>query len=252
MSFVVDPVSYERFMGPFSTPLAAQFADFAGVAAGQRVLDVGAGTGILSAELTDRLGTDGVAAAEPSPPFVAALERRFPGMTVEQAAAEELPFESASFDAALAQLVVHFMTDPVAGLMEMARVVRPGGVVAACVWDHGGGRGPLSPFWEAAVELDSGVHDESDFAGAREGHLVELYGAAGLADVTGETLVVSARYESFEEWWEPYTLGVGPAGAHVASLPDDRRAELREVCRRRLPAPPFELTAAAWTVRGTA
>ena len=252
MSFVVDPASYERFMGPFSTPLAGQFADFAGVAAGQRVLDVGAGTGILSAELASRVGEGGVAAVEPSAPFVAALERRFPTMTVKQAAAEELPYESTSFDAALAQLVVHFMSDPVAGLTEMARVVRPGGVVAACVWDHGGGRGPLSPFWEAAVELDRGVPDESDFAGAREGHLAELFGAAGLGGITSESLVVSARYETFEEWWEPYTLGVGPAGAHVASLADDRRAELRELCRRRLPEPPFELTAAAWTVRGTA
>src|SRR5271154_4294240 len=136
MTFVVDPAAYDRFMGVYSTPLASQFADFAGVAAGQSVLDVGAGTGILSAELVRRVGESSTVAVDPSPPFVAALERRLAGVEVVQAAAEELPFESSAFNPALAQLVVHFRAAPVAGLTEMARVVRTGGVVAACVWDH--------------------------------------------------------------------------------------------------------------------
>jgi SAM-dependent methyltransferase len=251
MTFVVDPAAYDRFMGVFSEPLAAQFADFAGVAAGQDVVDVGAGTGMLTKELVSRVGEEAVVAVDPSPPFVSALEQRFPGITVFQAAAEELLLDSGSFDAALAQLVVHFMADPVAGLAEMARVTRPGGVVAACVWDHGGGRGPLSPFWEAAKELDPNVDDESGLAGAREGHLAELLSTAGLEDVESSALTVSAHYETFEEWWEPYTLGVGPAGGYVAALSGERRAELREWCGRRLPAP-FEITAMAWAARGTA
>jgi SAM-dependent methyltransferase len=252
MTFVVDPAAYDRFMGVFSAPLAAQFADFAGVAAGQDVLDVGAGTGMLSKELVSRVGEKAVVAVDPSPPFVAALEQRLPGVAVFQAAAEELPLESGGFDAALAQLVVHFMSDPVAGLAEMARVTRPGGVVAACVWDHAGGRGPLSSFWDAVKELDPDADDESGLAGARDGHLAELLSAAGLQDVESSTLTVAARYEAFEEWWQPYTLGVGPAGAYVGTLPDDRLAELQERCRQRFPSAPFEISAVAWSARGTA
>ncbi len=252
MTFVVDPASYDAFMGPYSGPLASQFADFAGIAAGQSVLDVGAGTGILSAELVSRVGVSSTVAVDPSPPFVAALEVRLAGVEVVRAAAEELPFESSSFDAALAQLVVHFMADPVAGLTEMARVVRTGGVVAACVWDHGGGRGPLSPFWGAVRELDVAADDESELAGAREGHLAELFSAAGLQNVEGGAIAVSARYATFEDWWVPYTFGVGPAGAYVAALSDERRAELRDLCRRRLPEPPFEITAWAWAARAAA
>ena len=252
MTFVVDPASYDAFMGPYSGPLASQFSDFAGIATGQSVLDVGAGTGILSAELVSRVGASSTVAVDPSPPFVAALEVRLAGVEVVPAAAEELPFESSSFDAALAQLVVHFMADPVAGLTEMARVVRTGGVVAACVWDHGGGRGPLSPFWAAVRELDAAADDESELAGAREGHLAELFSAAGLQNVESEAISVSARYTAFEDWWVPYTFGVGPAGAYVAALSDERRTELRDLCRRRLPEPPFEITAWAWAARAAA
>ena len=142
MTFDVRADAYDRFMGRYSTPLAPQFADLAGVAAGQRVLDVGCGPGALTTELVRRLGGDAVSAVDPSEPFVAAIQQRQPGVTVRQAAAEQLPFPDRTFDAALAQLVVHFMTDPVAGLREMARVTRPGGVVAVCVWDNAGGKGP--------------------------------------------------------------------------------------------------------------
>jgi len=252
MTFVVDPAAYDRFMGPFSRPLAAPFADFAGVGAGQRVLDVGAGTGILSTELARRLGESSTTAVDPSPPFAAALEQRLPGVTVFRAAAEALPFEDSGFDAALAQLVVHFMSDPVAGLTEMARVTRPGGVVAVSVWDHAGGRGPLSIYWDAVRELDPGADDESGLAGARAGHLTELLSEAGLQQVEETALTVAAQYATFDEWWEPYTLGVGPAGGYVAGLPAERRSELCELCRRHLPEAPFELTAVAWAARGTA
>ena len=231
--------------------LSAQLADLAGVEAGQRAVDVGCGPGALLAELERRLGADAVAAADPSEPSEAARARH-PGVDVRIASAEDLPFEDDAFDAALAQLVVHFMADPIAGLMEMARVTRPGGVVAACVWDLAGGRAPISPFWQAARELDPDVEDESYLAGARAGHLVELFRAAGLHDVEESEISSTVEYGTFEEWWQPYTLGVGPAGAYARSLDDDQLAELRERCRRVLPAPPFALTAYAWAARGRA
>jgi SAM-dependent methyltransferase len=173
-------------------------------------------------------------------------------VNVLQASAEQLPFADQTFDAALAQLVVHFMTDPVAGLAEMARVTRQGGVVAACVWDYGGEQSPLSPFWQGARELDPAVDDESWLAGGREGQLPELFQAAGLGAIEETALAVSLEHPSFEDWWEPFTGGVGPAGSYVASIDAERQAELREACRRLLPDPPFVLTAQAWAARGLA
>jgi SAM-dependent methyltransferase len=250
MSFHVGADAYDRFMGRYSTPLAPRLADFAGIGAGQVVLDVGCGPGALTGELVRRLGASSVSAVDPSEPFVAAARQRHPGVKVERAAAEQLPFANDTFDAALAQLVVHFMTDPVSGLGEMRRVVRQGGVVAACVWDHAGGHGPLSRFWEAAREIDPAIHDESLLAGTRQGQLGDLFKEAGLGDVEEDVLAVEVQHPTFDEWWEPFNLGVGPAGAYVASLDPGRRAKLREQCRAMLPAPPFALTAQAWAARG--
>jgi SAM-dependent methyltransferase len=250
VSFAVGADLYDRFMGRYSGPLAPRFADLASVDAGQRVLDVGCGPGALTTELVGRLGPAAVSAVDPSEPFVAAARERHPGVNVQRAAAEELPFEDRAFDAALAQLVVHFMMDPVVGLREMARVTRKDGVVAACVWDHAGSRGPLNLFWQAARELDPGVEGESQLAGAREGHLGELFRSAGLHETEESALSVSVEHPSFEEWWEPFTLGVGPAGGYAAGLDADRQAQLRERCRAMLPAAPFTVTALAWAARG--
>jgi len=250
MTFAVAAESYDRFMGRYSVSLAPQLAALGDVAAGRRVLDVGCGPGALTTELVRLVGPDGVTAVDPSESFVAAARERHPGVTVERAGAEQLPFPDGSFDAALAQLVVHFMADPVAGLREMARVTRSGGVVAACVWDHAGGTSPLSSFWDAARELDPEVDDESGLPGARAGHLAELFAVAGLREVTETALEVRTEHPSFEDWWEPFTLGVGPAGAYVARLDPERQAELRERCRAQLPEPPFVLTASAWAARG--
>ena len=250
MSFIVGADEYDRFMGRYSAPLAPTFAELAAVHAGQRALDVGCGPGSLTAELVRRLGPGAVSAVDPSEPFVAAARERHPGVSVQRAAAEELPFEDRVFDAALAQLVVHFMADPVAGLREMARVTREDGVVAACVWDHAGGRGPLSVFWQAARDLDPRVEDESSLAGAREGHLSQLFEEVCLREIEDCAVSVSVEHPSFEEWWEPFTLGVGPAGSHAAGLDAERQARLRERCRELLPAPPFTFTAWAWTARG--
>jgi SAM-dependent methyltransferase len=250
VSFDVAADAYDRFMGRYSVLLAPQLADFAGVAAGQRVLDVGCGPGALTTELVTRLGPAAVSAVDPSEPFVAAAQERQPEVSVQRATAEQLPFGDQEFDAALAQLVVHFMADPVAGLREMGRVTRKHGVVAACVWDHGGGLGPLSLFWEASRELDPDVADESQLAGAREGHLAELFRAAGLSEIEESVLSVSVEHPSFEDWWEPFRLGVGPAGGYVAGLDAKRQAELRERCRELQPPAPFVLTSRAWAARG--
>jgi SAM-dependent methyltransferase len=250
VSFAVAADAYDRFMGRYSVPLAAPFVDFAGIANEQEVLDVGCGPGALTAELVERFGPSAVSAVDPSESFVAAARERFPEVTVRHGAAEELPFPTDTFDAALAQLVVHFMGDPVAGLREMGRVTREGGVVAACVWDHAGGTGPLSPFWEAAREAGGKPDDESQLPGAREHHLGELFRAAGLDDVEEGVVSVDVEHPTFEEWWEPFTLGVGPAGGYVAALDPERLDQLRERCRERLPTPPFVLSARAWAARG--
>ena len=247
MSFEVSADAYLRFMGKYSEPLAVQFADLAGIRAGLRVLDVGCGPGALTADLVRRTGPDAVRAVEPSASFAAAARERLPGVDIRQSAAEQLPFPDASFDATLAQLVVHFMTDPVQGLHEMGRVTRPGGVVGACVWDHAGGRGPLSAFWRAVRELDPAADDESSLPGVRDGDLARLFTQAGLGEARVGTLTVRVRHASFDEWWERFTLGVGPAGAYVASLSPDHRTVLREQCQRLLPlAGPVDITATAW------
>ncbi len=248
VSFDVSADAYLRFMGRYSEPLAVQFADLAGIGPGQRVLDVGCGPGALTAELVSRAGPDAVSAVDPSASFAAAAAERLPDVDIRKSAAERLPFPDGTFDAALAQLVVHFMTDPVAGLREMGRVTRPGGVISACVWDHAGGRGPLAGFWQAVRQLDPAADDESDLAGVREGHLAALFAQAGLGGTQVTTLTVRVRHASFGEWWEPFTLGVGPAGAYVRSLTPDRLAALREQCRHLLPAGPVEISATAWAV----
>ena len=248
MSFDVTADAYGRFMGRFSEPLAEQFVELAGLSAGQRALDVGCGPGALTARLVERLGVDAVAGVDPSASFVAAARARFPGLDVREAKAEALPFADGSFDAVLAQLVVHFMDDPAAGLREMGRVARPGGTVAACVWDFGGGAGPLSPFWRAVHDLDPAAEGESQLPGTREGHLAALAGEAGLVDVRPSDMTVTSGFDTFADWWEPYTFGIGPAGAYVAQLSDDGREALAARCAALLGPPPFEVRASAWAV----
>jgi SAM-dependent methyltransferase len=252
MNFDVAADAYDRFMGRYSALLSGAFADLAGVAAGQRAIDVGCGPGALTRELVARLGVEAVAAVDPSESFVEAAQSRYPGVDVRHASAEALPFENGGFDAALAQLVVHFMADPGRGIAEMARVTRPGGVVAACVWDHAGGTGPLGLFWNVARELDPNVHDESSLPGASEGDLARLLTAAGLTDVTEITLVADLEHPDFETWYAPFEGGVGPAGAYVATLSAPRQEALRERLRGRLPSGPFVIAARAWAARGLA
>jgi SAM-dependent methyltransferase len=246
MTFDVSADSYASFMGRYAEPLAVRFADWTAVRVG-RALDVGCGSGALAAELARRLGPGAVCAVEPSASLARAAAERLPAVAVSRAAAENLPFADGALDAALAQLVVHFMADAVTGLREMGRVTRPGGTVAACVWDFGGGRGPVSVFWNAARDLDPAVRDESHLAGVREGQLGALLRQAGLGPARTAALSVTVCFASFEEWWHPYTLGVGPAGRYAAALEDTHRRALRGRCRDLLPAGPLEVTAVAWT-----
>jgi SAM-dependent methyltransferase len=249
VAFAVSPDAYDRFMGRYSSQLSPQLADFAAVQKGQHVVDVGCGPGALTAELIAR-GVE-VSAVDPSEPFVAAIRERYPSVHVHVAPAEALPFPDDAFDASIAQLVVHFMDDPGAGLREMARVTREGGTVAACVWDHAGGQSPLAPFWDVAGQLGGDVVDESQLAGAREGHLTELFERAGIRDVEETALPVRVEHSSFDDWWEPFTLGVGPAGAYVAALTTQQQSELRELVRTKL-GDSFALPARAWCARGRA
>jgi SAM-dependent methyltransferase len=240
--------AYDRFMGRYSVLLATQMADLAGVVRGQRVLDVGCGPGALTAELVKRVGADSVAAVDPSEPFVIAAGKRHPGVDVQVAAAESLPFADRSFDAAIAQLVVHFMGDPVAGLSEMRRVTRADGVVAACVWDEE--QSPASSFWRAVRDVDPAFERQTDRPGTREGHLAQLFAAAGLRDVQSTIARASLEHPTFESWWQPFELGVGPTGVYLAGVDEGRRAAVRERARALMPRAPFTHDVRAWAARG--
>jgi SAM-dependent methyltransferase len=251
-AFVVPADSYDRLMGRYLPSLAPQFADAAGVDANMRVLDVGSGPGGLTSELARRVGPGHVTAIDPSPQFVQACRQRNPGVDVQQGVAEQLPFDSEAFDAALASLVVGFLSDPVRGVAEMARVTRPGGTVAACFWDLP--RMPtLRTFWTAARTVDPSVAGEVRRVGGAQGELAELLHGAGLCDVRDGELVASAAYADFDDFWFPFTLGVGPIGQFYVGLDETKRSALRTECERLLAAAdgPFTLHATCWFAAGT-
>ncbi len=250
MSFAVPADAYGQFMGRFSEPLARQFAGYLRLLPGHRVLDVGCGPGALTAVLVAELGAERVSAVDPSQSFVAAVRNRLPGVDVRSGVAEALPWPADSFDCAAAQLVVHFMTDPLAGISEMARVTRPGGTVAATVWDFAGGTAPLSVFWRAAQDVDPAAPGEADLPGTRDGQLTGLLRQAGLHEIDSAVLTVTVRFSSFEQWWDPFKLGVGPAGGYLATLDDDHRTAVRDACARLLPAAPFALSVRSLAARG--
>lgn len=252
MEFTAPADGYDRFMGRYLPTLAVALADAAGVRAGMRVLDVGCGPGGLTVELARRVGAENVAAIDPAPQFAAACRDRNPGADVREGVAEQLPWTDGLFDAALSSLVVAFMRDADRGIAEMARVTRPRGRVAACMWDiAGGGMTMLRIYWVAARQVDPGVEGERRRAGTSEGDLVARLERAGLQDVAGSTLEARADYAGFEDFWKPFTFAVGPAGEHLASLTDDQRARVRELCRAELPEGPFSLEARAWCAVGT-
>lgn len=256
MSFFAGPSdAYDRFMGRYSGRLAPLFADFAGIEPGRRILDVGCGPGALTVELARRVGADRVAATDPSAGFARACAERVGGADVRTAPAEALPWGPQTFDVVLAQLVVSFLDDAPAGVREMRRVARTGGVVAACTWDLSGGMRMLRTFWDAALALDGAAPDEAGWMPYTDpDSLAALWREAELDGVETAPLVVEVEYRDFDDYWEPFLTGPGPAGAYCASLDADHRAALRDECRRRLGAPggAFRLTARAWAARGVA
>jgi SAM-dependent methyltransferase len=247
--------AYDRHIGRYGPALAAGLIAEAGVEPGSRALDVGCGPGALTAALAGLLGTDHVAAVDPSEPFAKACASRLPGVRVEVATAEALPFPDRSFDAALSQLVVNFMTDAPAGVGEMRRVTRPGGTVAAAVWDYAEGMTLLRRFWDAAVALDAAaapLDEGRSMPYCRPDELGRLWRDTGLEDVRTGELAVEAGYEGFDDLWQPLESGVAPSGAYAAGLAPERRERLRGELRRRLGVAdePFRLTARAWWVTG--
>jgi SAM-dependent methyltransferase len=257
MTFAASADVYDRHVGRYGAQLANALIEFAGIRGGTRALDVGCGPGALTAALVERLGAANVAGAEPSEPFARACRERLPGVEVAVAGAQDLPFADGAFDATLSQLVVNFIPDAEAGVREMSRVTRPGGVVAACVWDYAGEMTLLRAFWDAAREVDPQAGAAADegvvMRWCGEGELGELWTRAGLRDVRSDALVVRAGYDGFEDLWAPFPSGLAPSGAFCKALDDDRRTALHDAFRRRLGVgdEPFELSARAWAVAGT-
>src|SRR5688572_14610166 len=255
--FAVPADAYDRWVGRYSPALARELVRIAGVKAGEDALDVGCGPGALTATLAALLGPDHVAAADPSESFVAACRERNPGVRVELAPAEALPFADGEFDHVLSQLVVNFLTDAPAGLAEMRRVARPGGVITACTWDYAEGMTLVRTFFDSAIALDPAAAEHDEGRNMRYCSPEELRGlwfAAGLSDVEVQPLTVHAAYEGFDDLWAPLEYGVGPVGRYALSLGPAHRAALREEWRRRLGVgeAPFELSARAWAATGRA
>lgn len=253
MSFAVPADAYERYMGRYSRRLAPRFSQFAGVKPGQRVLDVGCGPGALTVELAVTVGADRVAAADPSPGFSRACANLIPGADVRTAAAERLPWPDREFDVVLAQLVLSFVSDADAATREMRRVARYGGTVAACTWDYTGQMQMLTTFWRAARALDSAAPDEASVLPYIDpGSLRELWERGDLRDIATAELVVEVRYQDFEDYWQPFLTGTGPAGQYCVSLGESHRSALRDECFRALGAPagPFTLSARSWAICG--
>ncbi len=257
MSVFASADAYDRWVGRYGPSLSAALIEFVGVKEGMLALDVGCGPGALTATLVDLLGAKNVAAVDPSEPFVEAAKARLPGVEILVAPAEKLPFMDDRIDVVLSQLVVNFMADAEAGVREMARVAKPGGTVAACVWDYADGMTSIRAFWDAAREVEpekGAAADENVMRWCGDGELAELWRTAGLEDVRFGSITAKASYEDFEQLWEPLPTGIAPSGQFTASLGADGQVALHDAYKRLLGVGdgPFELTARAWAVAGTA
>ncbi|MBB3082688.1 class I SAM-dependent methyltransferase [Geodermatophilus sabuli] len=249
---------YEAYVGRWSRAVAPRFLAWLGVPAGRAWLDVGCGTGALTEAVLAGWSPASVVGVDPSPAFLASARSHVPDgrASFREVAAQALPLHDESVDAVVSGLVLNFVPDRPAGLAEMRRVVRPGGVVAAYVWDYADGMQLIRLFWDAAVDLDPAARDLDEgrrFGDCRPGPLRDLFLAAGFDDVEVEGIVVPTVFADRDDHWTPFLGGTGPAPAYVASLGEDRRTALREGLRARLtPAPDgsIHLSARAWAVRG--
>jgi SAM-dependent methyltransferase len=249
--------AYEAYMGRWSRRVAAVFVPRLDVPPGRRWLDVGCGTGSLTAAALALADPSMVVGVDPSTGFLAAAPAD------ERAAfcagdARSLPFRDRSFDAVVSGLALNFVPDPVAAASELVRVAVPGGTVAAFVWDYADGMGMLRYFWDAASALDPAVASRDEggrFPLCRPDPLRALWRGAGVRAVAVDAVEVPTVFATFDDYWRPFLGGQGPAPGHVASLADDQRAALRELVRARLPTQrdgSIRLTARAWAVYGTA
>lgn len=251
-----SPADYDRHVGRYSRRLAQLFLRGIGTYPGQRGLDVGCGTGGLTLEMSQLFGPSNVSAIDPSPAFVEHTKQRAWGTEVVRGRAEELPWEDATFDVVMAQLVLDLPAKPGPAVVEMRRVGKPGGVVGGAVWDYAGEMTLLRRFWDAAVALDpdgAGPLDEGNLLLASQHKLGELFRACGLHAVSLGHVVITAFYKDFDDCWAGFAAGVGPSGAYAASLPPEQQAALRDELFRRLGSPEgfFELDAKAWWVAGS-
>jgi ubiquinone/menaquinone biosynthesis C-methylase UbiE len=251
---------YERFMGRWSRLLAAKYIPFAGVKNGERILDVGTGTGSLASALEATVPSSEIVGVDPSEGFIGYAKKNAKSARAhfEVGDAQALRFQDASFDQTMALLVMNFIPDHNRAIAEMRRVTRPNGVVSACVWDYNSGMQMLRFFWDEAVAMDPAIEpkDERHMKLSREGQLAELWKRSGLVNVEEKPLEIDQAYASFDDYWGSFLRGAGPGGAYVVSLSDERRRQLEARMRKRLLGNredgPFVLKARAWCVRGEA
>ncbi|GAA2104043.1 class I SAM-dependent methyltransferase [Microlunatus panaciterrae] len=248
---------YEPYIGRWSRAVASDFVAWLGLPARATWLDVGCGTGALSGAVQRLAAPSHLLGVDPSPAFIDYARSHVVDSAVSFAVgdAQRLPADDGSFDAVVSGLVLNFIPDRPGALGEMRRVARSGGVVAAYVWDYPGEMWLLRHFWDAAVELDAAaldLHEGYRFAFCRQAELALLFEAAGFAQVVSRGLVVPTVFSSFDDYWQPFLGGQGPAPTYVRSLDENRRNELRTAVHDRLPQGhdgSISLSARAWAVK---
>ena len=250
-----DP--YERYVGRWSRRVAPLFLDWLGEPAGRRWLDVGCGTGALGAAILFRCAPAALTGVEPSPGFLAVARRQLGGAaTLREGSATALPLEPATVDVVVSGLVLNFVADVPAALAEMIRVAARGATVAAYVWDYTGTMDLMRLYWEAAAEIDPSalrLDEGRRFTICRPEALAAAWTGAGLAAVETTPIDIATDFASFDDYWQPFLGGQGPAPAHAMSLDEQTRARLRERLRERvgaLPGGAASMKARAWAVRG--
>lgn len=252
--------AYEKFMGRWSRQLAPLLVDFADLPTAGHILDVGSGTGALAFVLREQRPKVQITGIDPSAEYVAyASSRKKQGQQIEfqQGDAQKLSFADRTFTSALSLLVFNFIPDPGKALREIVRVTKPDGKIVAAVWDYGDRMRMLRVFWDAAVSLDPSAEklDEKHMQLCREGELGRLWKEAGLQDVEERSLEITMKFGSFRNFWDPFLLGQGPAGAYVRRLQPVGVPALRSEVKRRLGVQsedrPIGLPARVWAVRGS-